>query len=188
MRCGRSCKQYWLNATLLGPRGIGGSICAGCSRASSFVCAPVAHGINGPSDVATTAPCIGTSSAGVNWASSNSCGLCGYKPVTSWAGSTGHGQPPIPRWATLGWVGTWWGGIPPTAGKRGETPPRSGSRWRSTWDGHCGSQRPRYQVTRAAARGHGRRAASPNGRGASASLSGSGLRYSHGRSSGPGVS
>ena len=67
----------------------------------------VLNGINCQSNLAMTAPCIGTSSAGVNWNSSNVCGLFLYKPVTNWAGSTGNGRPPTLRWAKPGWAGTW---------------------------------------------------------------------------------
>jgi hypothetical protein len=81
------------------PRAIVVSLCAGYALALASACAPVAHGISCRSHVATTAPCTGTSSAGVNWESSNESGRCWPKPVTSWVASTGRGKRPIQPWA-----------------------------------------------------------------------------------------
>src|SRR5919108_1544489 len=139
---GRSSRRSATSATPPSPQGIAASTCARGCMASSSADAPAANGISGPSRLATTAPCTGPSNPGANAASWHVYGPCWARPVTHGAGSTGHGKPP--PWVTPAWAATWGAATPPTAGQRGETAPRGGSRGWAPGRHHGWGQRPRH--------------------------------------------
>jgi hypothetical protein len=114
--------------------------------ASSAVCAPAANGINCRRDGATIARCIATASIGVKTTFWSASRPCWSGPVTSGVGWTGRGKRPTPPGAKPAWGVTSWVATPRNAGKRGETPPGGGSRWRTAGRGHGWGQRPRYQA------------------------------------------